>query len=431
VQALRNRPRSGRIKLAKTGIGAQDASPGQAGTESARGDIEQGNVIGAETAVNEVHRSMTGEVFELFPYGIAVTGADRRVVASNAAAEKLLGAHVEDSTCCELFGCRHRAPLEAVCLTELAIDAAKPLPELRVDVKAAPAGALWITAASLGADSSRVVFHLRPGDPADRRRRTTPHWTAGPRLRISTLGRTAVESAEGSIGGNWLQHRPGQLLKYLLCERDRMLHADEIAGNLWPGADPGVLNNVRHFVHALREKLEPERVKRQPSSFVVAGRGGYALNRDRIWIDADEFEQKTEAGLAAFARDDDALARRLLAEALAVYRGDFLADEPYAEWAFAERERLRDVAGRALGTLGDIALAAGAEVEAIGHYKRLADMYPFDTAVQRQVIGVHLRIGRRSDAMRRYDELRVRMLREFGAGPEFQLSDLIEDAAAR
>jgi hypothetical protein len=44
---------------------------------------------------------------------------------------------------------------------------------------------------------------------------------------------------------------------------------------------------------------------------------------------------------------------------------------------------------------------------------------------------VHLRIGRRSDAMRRYDELRVRMLREFGAGPEFQLSDLIEDAAAR
>ncbi len=372
---------------------------------------------------------MTGEIFELFPYGIAVADEQRRVLAANAAAEELLGGRIQGSSCCELFGCRHDAPLEDACLTELAVDAGKPLPELRIDVDGVASGAIWVTAAPLRANGSRVVFHLRPGDPGDRRRRTTPHWTAGPRLRIRTLGRTTVESAEGSIGGNWLQHRPGQLLKFLLCERDRMLHADEIAGNLWPGADPGVLNNVRHFIHALREKLEPERGKRQPSLFVVAGRGGYALSRDRIWIDADEFEEKTEAGLAAFERDDDVTARRLLEEALDLYQGDFLADEPYAEWAYVERERLRDVAGRMLGTLGEIALAAGDVLKALGYYKRLADMYPFDTAVQRKVIAIHLRLGRRSDAMRRYDELRVRMLREFGAGPEFQLSDLVEEAA--
>jgi DNA-binding SARP family transcriptional activator len=400
-----------------------------AGTESARGDdIEQGKTIEAKEAVKEIRRSMTGEVFELFPYGIAV-GCEGRMVAANGAAQDLLGGRVEESTCCELFGCREHAPLEGVCLTEMAVDSDGPLPELRVDVNGTEA-ALWVTAAPLRADGSRVVFHLRPGDPGDRRRRTTPHWTAGPRLRIRTLGRTSVESAEGPIGGNWLQHRPGQLLKYLLCERDRMLHADEIAGNLWPGADPGVLNNVRHFVHSLREKLEPERVKRQPSSFVEAGRGGYALNRERIWIDADEFEQKVEAGLAAFERDEDELAQRLLEEALELYRGDFLADEPYAEWAFAERERLRSVAGRASGTLGEIALAAGKEMAALVHYKRLADMYPFDTVVQRQVISVYLTLGRRSDAMRRYEDLRVRMLREFGAGPEFRLADLIAETAA-
>jgi DNA-binding SARP family transcriptional activator len=53
-------------------------------------------------------------------------------------------------------------------------------------------------------------------------------------------------------------------------------------------------------------------------------------------------------------------------------------------------------------------------------------MYPFDTAVQRQAIALLLREGRRSDAVRRYNELRMRMTREFGAGPEFQLSDLAE-----
>ena len=81
-------------------------------------------------------------------------------------------------------------------------------------------------------------------------------------------------------------------------------------------------------------------------------------------------------------------------------------------------------AARGLSTLGEIALAHGDTDEALGHSKRIADMYPFDTAVQRNVIALFLREGRRSDAVRRYNELRMRMVREFGAGPEFQLSDL-------
>jgi DNA-binding SARP family transcriptional activator len=371
---------------------------------------------------------IAGQVFDLFPYGIIVVDGDGLVLAANDAARALLGdpqIGEEPRTCCELLGCRAR-PLEEACLTELAAASGEPLPELRLDLDSSPYGALWITAAPLGPDGSRVVFHLRPGDPQDRRRRTTPHWTAEPRLRIRALGRTTVESAEGGIGGNWIQHRPGQLLKYLVCERQRMVHADEIAESFWPGSDPGVLNNVRHFVHTLREKLEPEREKRSPSSFVIAGRGGYMLSRERVWIDADEFEAKIDTGLAAFERDEDVLAQRLLHEALELYRGEFLADEPYAEWAFAERERLRDLAARGLSTLGEIALANERTDEALGHYRRIADMYPFDTAVQRKVIALYLREGRRSDAVRRYNELRMRMLREFGAGPEFQLADLAE-----
>jgi DNA-binding SARP family transcriptional activator len=150
------------------------------------------------------------------------------------------------------------------------------------------------------------------------------------------------------------------------------------------------------------------------------------LSRERVWIDADEFEEKIDAGLAAFESDDDLDARRLLEEALSLYHGDFLADEPYAEWAFAERERLRDLAARGLSTLGEIALAHSDTDEALSHYKRIADMYPFDTAVQRKVIALYLREGRRSDAVRRYNELRMRMVREFGAGPEFQLADLTD-----
>jgi DNA-binding SARP family transcriptional activator len=381
--------------------------------------------VDARTRLASVN-DIADEVFHLFPYGIVVVDSGRRVLAANEAARSLLGdlrlGHA-DRTCCDVLGCRSE-PIADACLTELAAESDQPLPELRVDRDESPYGALWVTAAPLGDESGRVVYHLRPGDPRDRRRRTMPHWTAEPRLRIYALGRTAVESAEGGMGGNWLQHRPGQLLKYLVCERDRMVHADEIAESFWPGSDPGVLNNVRHFIHTLREKLEPEREKRTPSAFVLAGRGGYMLNRERVWIDADEFEEKIVAGLIAYERDDDALARRLLGDALELYRGDFLADEPYSEWAFSERERLRDLAARLLSTLGEISLAAGDSTTALEHFRRIAEMYPFDTAVQRRVIGLYLDAGRRSDAVRRYNELRMRMVREFGAGPEFQLSDL-------
>ena len=44
--------------------------------------------------------------------------------------------------------------------------------------------------------------------------------------------------------------------------------------------------------------------------------------------------------------------------------------------------------------------------------------------VQRQLIEIWLQQGRRSDAVRRYDVLRTRTLREFGEEPGFTLSDL-------
>ena len=39
---------------------------------------------------------------------------------------------------------------------------------------------------------------------------------------------------------------------------------------------------------------------RSPARFVVARRGAYCFETSGVWIDADEFERETQAGLAAF-----------------------------------------------------------------------------------------------------------------------------------
>jgi DNA-binding SARP family transcriptional activator len=369
------------------------------------------------------------EVFEAFPYGILVVDRAGNVLAANRAALAILGGledeHGRPRHSCDLLGCG-RGPLESICLTETAASHGRALPEIRLDLPTGddPAGAAWVTASPLGSDGSRIVIELRPGEAGDRRRRTVPHWTAGAQLRIYTLGATRVECGEGSIGGRWLEQRPGQLLKYLLAERHRVVRAEEIAETIWPGAGLKILGNVRHFVHALRTRLEPDRPRRVPSSFILNVQGGYALDRRHVYIDADDFEDHVRTGLDLLAGGREALARERLETAMALYGGDFLSDEPYADWAMAQRDALRRLAADALRALVALGRRAGDLDGASAHLERLGDMEPFDIDVHREIITLCLVRGRRSEALRRYAALRVRILRTFGEDIDFALSDL-------
>jgi DNA-binding SARP family transcriptional activator len=302
------------------------------------------------------------------------------------------------------------------------------LPEIRIDaMPGSSVSALWVTAAALG-EADQVLLHLRPGDARDRRRRSEPHWLDGPQLRISAFGRTWVDSREGPLGGQWLQQRPGLLLKYLVVERNRVVHAEEIAEALWPGAGRQSVNNVRHFMHALRQKLEPERPRGAESSFVVTVQGGYALDRRRVRIDADEFEQAARDGMAAVRQGEHDVALERLEHALALYRGDLAEDEPYAEWAYEERDRLHGMACRALRELSRIRLDRDDLAGAAAALGRLAELEPYDADAHRSLLAVWIAQGRRTEATRRYAAYKARMAREFGEEPGFELSEARLDA---
>jgi DNA-binding SARP family transcriptional activator len=332
-------------------------------------------------------------------------------------------------SCCTLLGCRTRRAMPDHCLFELVGEHGEALPEVRIDLGGRFSGtAAWVTAAPLG---EGAIFQLRPGDPLDRRRRTVPHWVERPHLEIRTLSRTEVYSREGPIGGDWLQQRPGQILKFLLAERHHEVTTDAIAEAIWPDSGMQGAGTVRHFVHALRHVLEPDLGKREPSSFIVAHHGGYKLNLDLMTVDADLFEQDLMDGLRAPDDDEARTARTLLQRAMARYGGEFVSDEPYAQWVQAERNRLRNLACEGLRALARIALRDGQLPVATTYYGQLSELLPYDLSVHRRLIAMLIASGRRSDAARCYDLLRVRMESIFDEELDFDLAEVdAEEAGA-
>ncbi|HET8951164.1 MAG TPA: BTAD domain-containing putative transcriptional regulator [Solirubrobacteraceae bacterium] len=362
------------------------------------------------------HRPAAEVVLEHLPTGVVVLDDEGRLTGGNPAAQRLLGELPADGEtgCCELVGCRRPGtPLEQRCITEAVRAAGSTVGELLVQT---PAGGAWVTAVPI--DGGGVLLHLRTDEESA--------GTADERLRIRVLGPMQLESGGAVLDGDWLAHRPGQVLKYLVAARGRPVTADELLGAFWPQNEgTPAATNVRQAVHALRDRMEPER-ERQAASRYIDGRrgGGYELIGGRVLVDADVFTSAAEAGLAALRDGDTARADATLSRAAGLYRGDFLADEPDAEWALPERARLRTLAGRVLRALAGIRVRASELDAASELLQRLAELEPLDVEAQRQLLTLLLRRGRRSEAARRYEVVARRFRRAFGEEPGFELSEL-------
>jgi DNA-binding SARP family transcriptional activator len=355
--------------------------------------------------------------------GVVLVGTDGRIAwwstSMDAALEWAGLSWTRGMRCCEALGCPTIAD-DGGCLTAQALAAAEgfgPRPWSGGDALDGTVSARTVRS---GAEQM-VAFELdfRPGDGRSAERD----------VRIAALGRLSISVRGESRDGDWLQQRPGQILRYLIASREGAQRSEAIANALWPERGPSAIANVRYCIFKLREQLGE---RSDPADSLVArDAAGYRINLRRVDLDVDVFQAKSTAGITAHRRGDVEQAEALLGEALALYRGEFLADDPYADWAFSEREYLRALAGKGLAAMAQIALAGGRLVTATDHLLRLAQLEPFDSHVHQMLIEVCLRRGRRTEALRHYHALRARLHRAFGDLPDFELTSVAAGMACR
>src|SRR5919197_5791942 len=304
------------------------------------------------------------------PDGVVLVDAERRLLwwsaGMEAALEKAGRRWTRGMRCCEAFGCTD------VCLAERALDDQTDEPQIWQLGDTTPM-AVRARTVRPGAEPLAVLeLRFVPTGAAD----------AGepPRdVRVSALGRLSVTVGERSRNGDWMQQRPGQVFRYLLASRGSAQRSEAIANALWPERGPSAVANLRYCIFKLREHLADR--GDAGSSLIARDAAGYRLDIARVALDVDEFQAKSTSGIAAYRRGEASVAEGMLGEALALYRGEVLADDPYADWAFAEREYPRSLAGKGLAALAQIALSSGRLVAAGEHLQRLAQLGPFDSHV--------------------------------------------------
>jgi DNA-binding SARP family transcriptional activator len=404
-----------------------------------------------------VEPGLLGSVLDRLTNGILLVDATGRplwwndALARQLGAERLRGA---GATCCSLLGCRETwSPAgDRRCMTKLALAGREGVGQRAVRLPGAggtPPLRGWLTAHSLDANGAPpvVAFELRVSEdetdapmsdvvPAPRRIATARDAgrpargpSTSPMLIVGALGPLRVYVGGCRLDGDWLQQRAGQVLRYLVCVRDRPAAPDDIAAAIWPDREPSTGANVRYCIYKVRERLDGPR--RGAASVILHSPRGYRLDPQRLKLDVDVFQANVAAGLAAHGRGEGRLAESILTEALALYHGDFLSDEPYAEWALHERDYLRAQAAKALSALGELSLTEGRLGSASVHLERLARLEPFDSRVHELLIEVCLRRGRRTDALRHYSNLRRRVFEAFGEPPGFDLADVAARIARR
>ncbi len=133
--------------------------------------------------------------------------------------------------------------------------------------------------------------------------------------------------------------RSRTIFKYILLHCDQNIHREVLMDTFWPNAGPDTArNSLNVAIHSLRQTFQA--VTRLP--IILFKNGAYLLNTDiDLWLDIEDFEDHLKNGhqIEFEGQIDEAIKQYEIAASL--YRGDFMADEPYEDWPVLTRERLR------------------------------------------------------------------------------------------
>jgi DNA-binding SARP family transcriptional activator len=209
--------------------------------------------------------------------------------------------------------------------------------------------------------------------------------------------------------------RTRNVLAYLLTNRRAPVPRDVLMDVFWPNVPPAAARNSLHVAltgarNALRSSYAEPILVRSFDTYVIAD----AVD---VWVDVEEFEQRCRSGVQAERAGDLNAAIASFELASQLYDGDFLADDPYADWAAATRDTLQILAIDVQSRLVSLYARRGdhAAALALGRWLLVSD--PCNEGVHRQLMSCFAATGRAHLALAQYHRCADALWAEFRVRP--------------
>ncbi|MFD3967950.1 BTAD domain-containing putative transcriptional regulator [Streptomyces bacillaris] len=206
----------------------------------------------------------------------------------------------------------------------------------------------------------------------------------------------------------------------LLLNANRVISVDRITEYVWDGAPPpSAAATVRTYMMRLRQSLGEH-----ASARILTRAPGYLLELGEHESDLGQFTAHRRRAAELAERGDLEGSSAALAEALALWREEPLADIPW--------RTLRDVEGRYLQELRlqtmelrfDAELALLRHAEIVPELVRLVREHPLREALVGKLMLALFRSGRQSEALGLYRRTRVLLVEQLGAEPGADLREV-------
>jgi TolB-like protein/predicted Zn-dependent protease len=231
------------------------------------------------------------------------------------------------------------------------------------------------------------------------------------KVRLNLLGPFEARWSDGTpadIAGKKAQ----ALVAYLAVEGPRPHTREALASLLWSETGD------ERARHNLRQTLS--RLRRGCGELLVGEGDTLRLDDERCESDVREFE-------FLVGSDDTAELER----ALDLYRYDLLEgfavrEAAFEDWLRAARSRLRDRACAGHERLAERLTSSGRLDEAIEHLRARLGLDPACEPAHRALMELLAQSGRRSDALRQYQECVDALERELGAAPSVETQAVLE-----
>jgi DNA-binding SARP family transcriptional activator len=211
------------------------------------------------------------------------------------------------------------------------------------------------------------------------------------------------------------------LLAVLLARVNNVVPVPTLIEALWDDAPPRTAHkNLQVYVAALRKDLGlRDELRHVPP--------GYRLRLPPHRLDMLGFAELVRSGRRALRGGDLRTARRLLGEALELWRGDPLPELAHLPLAAAEAARLTDLRLTAFEDWAEAELDLGRHAQLADVLAEWVRAHPFRERLRRCQMLALYRCGRQTEALAQFESLRQALSRELGLRPSPVLERLYHD----